>query len=299
MRILAGTDDGLHVFDALGAHARLHAGRAITALGPRQPGLWAILDGREAWRSSDGEEWLQEAALDSAGARCIAETAAGVLLGTAEAHVYRMQDGDVARLDAFENVRDRDAWYTPWGGPPDSRSISEDDDAVYVNVHVGGIPRSRDGGASWEPTIDVDADVHRVRAAPDRVFAACALGLAVSDDHGDSWEVRTEGLHATYCRGVALCGDAVLVSASTGPRGGRSALYRGSPQEGAFERCVSGLPDWFDDNIDSACLDALPSHPSAAFGTADGRIFSSADAGASWDEVASELPPVRCLTLVP
>jgi hypothetical protein len=27
---------------------------------------------------------------------------------------------------------------------------------LLVNVHVGGIPRSADGGASWQPTIDTD-----------------------------------------------------------------------------------------------------------------------------------------------
>jgi hypothetical protein len=297
MRILAGTDDGLHAYDASG-HRLHHAGRAITALGPPRSSPWALIDAGEVWRFADGE-WTREATLDGARGACIAETAGGVLVGTAEAHLCRMIDGRVEDVDAFERIRGRDSWYTPWGGPPDSRSISEDDEAVYVNVHVGGIPRSFDAGASWEPTIEVDADVHRVCATPARVFAACARGLAVSGDHGTSWEIRTEGLHATYCRGVAICPDAVLVSASTGPRGGRSAVYRGSPSGGGFERCESGLPECFDVNIDSACLDALPSEASAAFGTADGRVFASTDAGATWDEVASDLPPVRCLTLVP
>ena len=65
---------------------------------------------------------------------------------------------------------------------PYVRSLTETSDhrALLANVHVGGIPRSGNGGASWAPTIDPDADVHQVRAAPtDRslVLAAAAVGL--------------------------------------------------------------------------------------------------------------------------
>src|SRR5205807_9259184 len=127
-----------------------------------------------------------------------------------------------------------------------------------VNVHVGGVLRTKDEGTTWGPTIDIDADVHRVWATDRMVLAACARGLAVSEDRGDSWTTRTEGLHAAYCRGVAVCGDTVLLSASTGPRGGRSALYRAPAEGGTFEKCDRGLPDWFDDNIDSSCLAATP-----------------------------------------
>jgi len=163
----------------------------------------------------------------------------------------------------------------------------------------GGIARSADEGATWEPTIDIDADVHRVWAVDGRVFAACGRGLAVSEDRGGSWAMRTEGLHAVYCRGVALSGDTVLVSASTGPRGGRSGLYRAAAHGGPFERCRSGLPEWFEGNIDSACLDALPDEGVAAFGTEDGGVFASTDEGATWAAVATSLCPVRCVLMLP
>jgi hypothetical protein len=121
----------------------------------------------------------------------------------------------------------------------------------------------------------------------------------VSDDRGDSWTYRTDGLHATYCRGAALCGGAVLVSASNGPRGGRAAVYRAPRDGGTFERCTTGLPDWFDSNIDSLCLDAMPEDGVAAFGTDDGRVFASPDEGRTWDTVGSGLPAVRCVLLMP
>ena len=91
---------------------------------------------------------------------------------------------------------------------------------------------------------------------------------------------------------MAVYGETILVSSSNGPRGGRAAVYRADRASGTFERCLAG-PGWFDDNIDSHCLDALPDGSFAAFGTSDGRVYASADAGSTWDEHASGLPPVQ------
>jgi len=111
--------------------------------------------------------------------------------------------------------------------------------------------------------------------------------------------MRSDGLDAPYSRAVAVCGDAVLVSASTGPRGGRAAVYRGGLGGGSFVRCTAGLPAWFDDNIDTYCLDALNDGSFAAFGTGDGHLFGSTDAGATWSELASGLPPIQHVLVVP
>ena len=294
-----GSDEGLRSFGTDGHSISIdHPGKRVTALGAEYPHVWAILDGTEVWRSDDAG-WVQRATLDGVRANCVADTRAGYLVGTSEAHLYRVTNGGLEAVSSFGRVDGRDGWYTPWGGPPDARSISEDSDVVLVNVHVGGIVRSLDEGATWEPTIDIDADVHRVWALDGRVYAACARGLAVSDDRGGSWRIRDEGLHSTYCRGVALCGDTVLVSASHGPRGGGGAVYRGARIDGPLERCRNGLPEWFDDNIDSLSLDAIPGAGIAAFGTADGTVYISADEGASWNEVASGLPRIHCVLLMP
>jgi hypothetical protein len=177
--------------------------------------------------------------------------------------------------------------------------MSEWGEAVYVNVHVGGILRSLDGGRSWTPTIDIDADVHQVATAEGLVLAACAGGLATSTDRGGTWTLRRDGLEAPYSRAVAVCGDSVLVSASNGPRGSRSAVYRSGLGDGGFERCTGGLPESFDDNIDTYCLDALPNGSFAAFGTSDGRVFASEVEGSTWGELASGLPPVNRVLVLP
>jgi hypothetical protein len=131
------------------------------------------------------------------------------------------------------------------------------------------------------------------------VFAACAHGIEVSEDLGETWSNRIDGLDQPYCRAVTVCGDAVLVSSSRGPRGGDAAVYRGTRKGDRFERCRAGLPDAFDQNVDSAWLDALPDGSLAAFAASTGDVFSSVDQGATWTAVASALPGIRCLLLMP
>ncbi|MDP9295478.1 MAG: hypothetical protein M3O88_02130 [Actinomycetota bacterium] len=298
--ILVGTDDGLLSFTSEGEQLPpQHRGRTVTAVAPEGPDVWTILEGRELWLATAATGTMRHVATVEGNLRanCLADTRAGSLVGTSEANLLRVTEAGLERVDSFEETDGRDDWYTPWGGPPDVRSITEGGAAVYVNVHVGGIVRTTDEGAGWEPTIDIHADVHRVRATNGLVLAACALGLGVSEDRGASWDMRTEGLHAKYCRGVAVCGDTVLLSASVGPYGGRSAVYRGRLDGGPLERCREGLPEWFGDNIDSACLDATPDL--AAFGTSDGRLFASAYEGSAWIEVDSGLTGVHCVLVVP
>jgi hypothetical protein len=144
--------------------------------------------------------------------------------------------------------------------PTCDRSRSRATGAVHVNVHVGGVARSRDGGRTWAPTVDIEVDVHQILAHPrhpDVVLAAAADGFGLSRDGGDSWRFVADGMHAHYLRAVAVSDDSVLVSASTGPGGRRAAIYRRRlDDDGPFERCTQGLPAWFGDNVDTGCLAA-------------------------------------------
>jgi hypothetical protein len=119
--------------------------------------------------------------------------------------------------------------------------------------------------------------------------------LGVSRDGGDSWQLSTTGLHAHYLRAVTVAGDLVLVSASAGFHGRRSAIYRSRSTAAPLRALRAGLPKWFDDNIDTACLTAEGSL--VVFGTSDGRVYESHDAGAQWEPAAKGLPPVSCILL--
>jgi len=295
--IHVATANGVHVFGADGTSDVTHHGASVTGLARAGASIWAIIDRRELWHDRAGER-AHVTDLPIFEATCLASIDGELWVGTSEAHLFRVVDDEIHDMGAFEHVDGRSSWYTPWGGPPDTRSIAEWDDDVFVNVHVGGIPRTQDGGQTWTPTIDIDADVHQVTATADLVLAACADGLAVSPDRGATWTMRSDGTEARYARAVTVCGDAVLVSTANGPRGGRAAVYRGALSGGPFARCRAGA-GWFDGNIDSHWLDALPDGTLAAFGTADGHLFASTDGGATWDELAADLPQVRRVLVMP
>ncbi len=297
--ILVATRNGLHTFEDDGQPRREdHVGRSVTALGRAGTEFWGIVDASELWHATGGD-WSHVTDLDALRATCVTGIGADVFVGSSEARLFRLAGESLEPVVAFDHARGRETWHTPWGGPPDTRSMANWDDDIYVNVHVGGILRSDDGGETWMPTIDVDADVHHVTTADGMVLAACAGGLASSTDRGATWAYRTDGFETRYSRAVAICGGAILLSASNGPRGGRAAVYRGDVAGGTFEHCRAGLPEWFDDNIDTYCLDALPDGSLAAFGTSDGRLYGSADEGATWNERASGLPPVQRVLVLP
>ena len=274
-------------------------GREITALAPDTDGWWALADGGELVRSR-GRALETVAAVEEEPGRCVLPVADGVLVGTANARLALARAGSVEMVASFDDTEGRKDWYTPWGGPPDTRSLSSGPDGtLFANVHVGGILRADTPAGPWKPTIDIDADVHQVLADPNRagrVVAATALGLAESLDAGGTWRFTTDGLHASYARAVALDGDALFMSASTGPRGGRAALYRRAPGEAGFRRCSGGLPEWFADNIDShhvAASDGL-----VVFG-ADGSLFVSEDGGGSWRDDGTASPEITCVAIAP
>jgi hypothetical protein len=236
--------------------------------------------------------WTDVATTEEWTLTCLTPVPDGAYVGTGDARVLRLFRGSFAPVPGFDDVDGRDSWHAVGSRSPYVRSITKTrSDVLLANVHVGGIPRSANNGTTWKPTIDVDADVHQVRAHavdPKVANAAAAIGLAESGDAGASWTVRTEGLHATYCRAVAFATAAVLVSASDGPFGKESALYRGSLGGGPLERCRDGLPEWLAGNVDSGCVDAARGLGTelAAFGDADGSVYVSSDAGRSWTVLA-------------
>jgi hypothetical protein len=251
-------------------------------------------DGRVLWCSSAG--WTELGR--GPDLLCAADAPGGLLIGTEGAHLVQVGTDGLGRVAGFDAVAGREEWYTPWGGPPETRSLAvTDDNVLLASVHVGGIPRSDDLGRTWSPTIDIEADVHQVRALPGRpdvVLAASAVGCCRSDDSGITWRVIADGLHATYCRAVAVAGDALLISASEGPRGRRSALYRrGLDATTPFER----VTDWIEGNVDTHALDGLGDR--VVFGTRGGVVWQSEDAGTTWKILMDKLAPVTSLSLLP
>jgi hypothetical protein len=252
-------------------------------------GWWAV-DGKSRVHH-DGD--MVAAGPDGVALNCVQVTPENVWVGATSARLFRLGEDSLVEDEGFADAPGRDRWYTPWGGPPDVRSMANDAaGTLFINVHVGGILRYDEGGLS--STIDQDSDVHQVIAHPSQpgtVLAACARGMAQSSN-GHDFEYRDDGLHATYCRAVAIAGDTVLLSASTGPRSNRARLYRANLGEWRFQECREGLPEWFDDNLDTHCLGVVDG---AVFAGHGGTVWRSDDVGETWVEVVSGLPSITCL----
>ena len=259
-------------------------------------GQWALVGDRQVVSLQSGVETK----LEGPRAWCVLDAGDRLYVGTAEARLFggASTTADLAPVESFDRIETRDEWYTPWGAPPDTRSLAVGPDGtLFVNVHVGGVWR-RSTDDRWTEVISVDADTHQVVADADRrtVVAAAAVGFGRSVDGGVTWDWATDGLHATYCRAAAIAGATTLVTASTGPGSRQGAIYRRPlGDDGSFEKCRTGLPEWFPFNLDTGQLAA--SGDEVVLGTADGRVYRSSDAGATWDLVADDLPQVRTITI--
>jgi hypothetical protein len=279
MTILLGTAEGLR---AVSDGPVALDGRQVTAVAATGNGWLAVIEQHTVVDDSG----RIEAEVPGSAVTCVTAWDGNALVGTDDAGLVRVDAGRASPVAGFTDAEGRSTWYTPWGGPPATRSVTiAPGGTPYVNVHVGGVLRSQDDGRSWKQTLDIDVDVHQVVADPSGVLlAACgAEGLAISHDGGDSWRFDTAGLHATYCRAVVAAGQTVLLSASLGPWGGRAAVYRRPlGTDDAFEQCTVGLPAWFDANIDTHLLAGRGDL--AAFASEHGTVFVSEDAGVSWAE---------------
>jgi photosystem II stability/assembly factor-like uncharacterized protein len=293
--ILVGTEEGVFSVDG-GVRRTGLPGRDVTWLS--DDATWALVDAERVERMDPGGAWLPVTAIPNGWpGRCLLPVGHDIFVGTAEAHLYRIAWAQIRQVEGFDAVEGRDEWHTPWGGPPDTRSLAVGSDGVlYANVHVGGIARSTDGGTTWEPTIDIGTDVHQVVTHPELdgvVVAATAFGLAVSRDAGASWETRDEGLDGRYQRAVAIAGDWAVVSSSEGHVGRRSAIWRARLDGGPFSRCA-GLPE-FTSNVDTRWLAARGQ--TVAFAGPDGSVWRSDDGGESWELAGEGLPAVRAVAV--
>jgi hypothetical protein len=221
--------------------------------------VWAIVDGKEIWRRAG--EWSSVAAWDGSALTCLSAGGPQPLAGTVGAHVLHLVDGTLLVDEAFDELPERKTWYE------------------LVNIHVGGVAR-RDRGGPWGALVDIDVDVHQVMLAPDGsiVVATGAVGFGRSADGGQTWRWDHDGLHGSYCRAVAVAGDQVLLTASTGPGRTRGAVYRRAlGAEGPWQR----VTDLVSGNIDTFWLTAR--QDAAAFVAPDGEVWRSGDAGATWE----------------
>lgn len=295
--LVASWSDGLYVL--AGGHVdRQIAGRSVRGLARDLDGApLAIVDGHELWRRDGAGGW-RSVARHAAELSCCVATREGIFVGTDDARMLRLAGGTLVGLEGFDACPGRASWYAGTVeidgkvlGPPlgvRSLAATADGTALLANVHVGGIPVSRDAGTSWRATIDVDADVHEVAMHPadsSLVIAATAVGLAVSRDGAATWKIETEGLHAAYCSAVAFCGSEMLVAASSDHFAAQGAVYHRSIDSDGRLEPFEGLPRWIDGIADTQCVATRDG--CIAIVDRAGNVYASADAGRTWTGRAS------------
>ncbi len=301
--LVATWGDGLFAVTGDGPTQEI-ANQSVSGLAPDgRGGALAIVGQHSLHRRAPSGGWATVATSEFELSCCMAVRDA-IYVGTNDARMLRLSHagGVLDPMDGFDNVAGRDAWFAGsaivngqrMGPPLGIRSVaaSSNGSVLFANVHVGGIPRSMDGGKTWQPTIDINSDVHEVRAHPenpDIVVAAAAVGLCISRDSGATWIIEREGLQASYCSAVAFSGDDILVSASIDHFAAQGRIYRRPVKpDGSLVAVEGGLPAWIQGIADSGCIAANGS--SIAVADQAGNLYASDDFGRAWFCRSTRLP---------
>jgi hypothetical protein len=295
--------DGLFAVTGDG-RAQEIANQPVRGLAPDgRGGALAIVGGHSLRRRAPIGEWATVATSEFE-LSCCMTVRDTIYVGTDDARMLRLSHGRgvLDLIDGFDSVAGRDAWFAGSAivngqrlGPPlGIRSVAANSNGsiLFANVHVGGIPRSMDGGRTWQPTIDINSDVHEVRAHqanPDIVIAASAIGLCISHDAGATWTIERDGLHAWYCSAVAFSGDDILVSASTDHFAAQGRIYRRPIRpDGDIVAVEDGLPTWINGIADTGCIATNGS--TIVVVDRAGTLYLSTEFGLAWSRSSSELP---------
>ncbi|MCQ6554811.1 exo-alpha-sialidase [Streptomyces sp. C10-9-1] len=248
-----------------------------------------------------------------------------VYAGTEPAALFRSED----RGESFALVRPlwehptRSDWVPGGGGEALHTVLTDprDADAVTVAVSTAGVFRSRDRGASWEPSNRGVSAVFLPDPAPefgqcvhkiardagdlDRLYLQNHWGVYRSDDAGATWTDIGGGLPSDF--GFAVAGhphrpDTAYVFPITAdsdrvPAERRCRVFRTGDAGASWEPLGTGLPQG--DHFGTVLRDALctdDADPAGVyFGNRNGEVYASADDGDTWQRLLAHLPDVLCV----
>jgi photosystem II stability/assembly factor-like uncharacterized protein len=302
------------------------AGARCVAVDPRDPdrvyvgtldgGLYGSEDAGGSWQR-DGEGLEDPRVLSVAVSPSHQESGISVVYaGTEPSNLYRSEDGGGSwqRLPALRDLPSEPQWsFPPRPWTHHVRTIAlhpADADWLAVGIELGGVMRSRDGGATWiDHNPQAHSDAHQLLThplAPERLYEAAGQGIARSEDRGDTWRRLEAGLDRHYAWAQAIDPadpDLWYVSVS------RSAFAAHSDGDGQAHLWRSrgdgwtAVDTWGDEpalrRMPSA-LSALPGEPGRLLvGLRGGTLLVTDDAGESWSQLATELPDVIDLAAAP
>ena len=240
-----------------------------------------------------------------------------VFVGTSHARLFRSDDSGriFKESDGFLKIPGRDRWtFPPPPHIPHVRSIAFDPhepSTMYVGVEEGGVFRSRNDGATFEPLNDgLHWDVHTVAVDSldsRRLYATTGNGFYLSGNAGKSWHHVTHGLNRRYTVPLLVSrpdSENVFTVAAmgppptwrVGPAGANAMLFRSG------DRGESFTPISTEQSFGRGMVMRLKADPESGGFFAvcnDGAIVRATADGSSLATIAEKLPPAYDLATIP
>lgn len=221
----------------------------------------------------------------------------------------------------------RPAWVPGGGGLCLHTIVLDPADAhrILVGISTGGVYRSDDAGATWQPrnrglSAEFIPDnkfpefgqcVHKFIAHPaqrGRLYLQNHWGVYRSDNWGEQWQDIGDALPSDFGFCIAVHpGDSatsyVIPMQSDEfhcAAGGKLRVFRTRNDGTSWEPLTRGLPQRqaYETVVrDAFTTDSLGPY-GLYFGTRNGKLFASLDEGESWRSLADSLPPITCVRAV-
>lgn len=297
---------------------------AVDPSGPRRvyvgsfdDGVYRTLDGGATWAQVGGDIPHKRVLSVAISPSHLANGRAVVYVGTEPSNLYRSEDDGRTwqAMPALTALPSAPTWSFPprpytshvrWIAPHHA-----DLDLLFVGIELGGVMRSRDGGATWadrKPGSYHDAHALATHPrAPGRVYEAAGGGVALSDDAGDTWSPVDAGMDRHYVWGLAVDpSDPDLWYVSASHSAGHAHARRGDAQGIIFRK--AGDAPWRMLGGDGSGLPRpLPAMPYALLvprerpgaliaGLQDGALWLSEDRGETWRQLDVPLPGLLALS---
>jgi hypothetical protein len=287
-------------------------------VGTFDDGVYRTLDGGASWEQVGGDIPHKRVLSVAIAPARRANGRAAVYVGTEPSTLYRSEDDGRTwqHLPRLTELPSAPSWSFPprpytshvrWIAPHD-----RDPELLFVGIELGGVMRSRDGGATWEDRKPGSYhDSHALAthpAAPGRVYEAAGGGVALSTDAGDTWTPVDAGMDRHYVWGLAVDPtdpECWYVSASYGPRNAHDR--RGDAQGVIFRKRGDapwralggedgqGLPRPLA-QMPYALLTPRERPGALIAGLQNGELLGSDDYGETWRRLDVQLPELLALS---
>lgn len=246
--------------------------------------------------------------------------------------LFRSTDGGVTfeLVEGLFNHPHRTQWQPGGGGACLHTVVPHPTDAqrLLVALSAGGVYRTMDGGASWEPANrgiqamfmpedqrfpEFGQCVHKVAMHPnnpERLFAQNHFGVYRSQDWGTSWQAIEDGLPSNFGFPIVVHPSRpdtayvfpLVADMERMPADGSCRVYRTDDAGASWRPLDNGLPGapYYAAVMRDAMTGDASDSGGIYFGTRVGEVFTTRDGGDSWTMVAQHLPDVlsvRAVTL--